>query len=114
MEHLFLERMRNILLASDVAWVEKKMMGGITFMVDDKMCFGTFRGGLLCRIDPQERDALLLETSAEIITQGGREMKGYLHIQPAGYESDQELEFWISKCLEYNPKAKSSKKKKKK
>jgi len=83
-------------------------------MVDDKMCFGTFKGGLLCRIDPEEREELLDTTGAEIIRQGGREMKGYVHLQPADYESDQELEFWILKCLAFNPKAKASKKKKKK
>ena len=114
MQDLLFERMRNILIAKEVTWIEKKMMGGITFMVDNKMCFGTLKGGLLCRIDPQERDELLSKTGAEIIRQGGREMKGYVHIQPAGYESDQALEFWISKCLAFNPKAKSNKKKKKK
>jgi len=41
-------------------------------------------------------------------------MKGYVYLQPTAYESDQALEFWISKCLEFNPRAKSSKKKKKK
>jgi len=113
MEDLLLERMRNVLIAKEVLWVEKKMMGGTTFMVDDKMCFGILKGGVLCRIDPEERDTLLDNDFAEIITQGGREMKGYVHVQPAGFESDEELEFWISKCLAFNPKAKSSKKKKK-
>lgn len=114
MHDLLYERMRYILLAREVSWEEKKMMGGIAFMVDDKLCFGTFRDGVLCRIDPEERDKLLEETSAEIMTQGGREMKGYVHIQPPAYETDEELEFWIVKCLEFNPKAKSSKKRKKK
>ena len=59
-----------------------------------------------------EKDKLLLEDGAEIITQRGREMKGYVHIQSPNFESDQELEFWITKCLEFNPKAKSKKKKK--
>jgi len=56
MQDLLFERIRNILLAKEVTWIEKKMMGGITFMVDDKMCFGTFKGGLLCRIvQPQSK-----------------------------------------------------------
>ena len=113
MEDLLIERMRCVLLIREMSWVEKKMMGGITFMIDDKMCFGTFRGGLLCRIDPEEKDTLLATTDAEIITQGEREMKGYVHIQPASYESDHGLEFWIDKCLAFNPKARSSKKGKK-
>jgi len=114
MQDLLFERLRNILIGREVVWVEKKMMGGITFMVDDKMCFGTFKGGLLCRVDPMEKEILLAETDAEIIRQRGREMKGYVHVNPAGYETDQQLEFWVNKCLEYNPKAKSSKKRKKK
>jgi len=111
MQALLFERMRNVLLLKGVEWDEKKMMGGTTFMVDDKMCFGTFQGGLLCRIDPQEKEALLNKSGTSIISQGGREMKGYVHVQPEAYESDYELEFWITKCLEFNPKAKASKKK---
>lgn len=114
MEGLLYERMRNILIARDVYWEEKKMMGGITFMVDEKMCFGTFKEGVLFRVDPEERDALLEESYADVMTQAGREMKGYVYVLPAGYDTDQEMEFWIEKCLEFNPKAKASKKKKKK
>ena len=113
MQELLLERMRNILIAKEVDWEEKKMMGGITMMVDDKMCFGTFKEGLLCRIDPEEKADLLKRAGADIISQAGREMKGYIHVLSEGYDSDEDLEFWIEKCLEFNPKAKSSKKKRK-
>lgn len=113
MQDLLFERMRNVLLVKEVLWEEKRMMGGLAFMVDDKLCFGTYRGGLLCRIDSDEKDKLLADTDAEIVRQGGREMKSYVLLQPYSYESDHELEFWISKCLKFNPKAKSSKKKKK-
>ncbi len=112
MEDLLFERMRNILMSKEVVWVEKKMMGGVTFMVDDKMCFGTLKGGLLCRVDPEERDALLEREGAEVIRQGGREMNAYVYVDPIGYESDGELAFWIDKCLAFNPKAKAKKKKK--
>ncbi|MFK7925122.1 MAG: TfoX/Sxy family protein [Bacteroidia bacterium] len=110
MQALFFERMRNVLLIKGVSWEEKKMMGGTTFMIDGKMCFGTFKGGLLCRVDPEEREALLSRSGVETISQSGREMKGYVHVQPDGFESDYDLEFWISKCLAFNPKAKASKK----
>ncbi len=113
MQDLLFERMRNILLANEVIWTEKRMFGGKTFMIDDKMCFGTYRGGLLCRIDPKERETLLEETDADIIRQSGREMKSYVHVPLANVDSDEELEFWIAKCLAFNPKAKASKKKKK-
>ena len=39
-----LDRLRNVLKVKNVAWQEKRMFGGHCFMVDDKMCFGTFKG----------------------------------------------------------------------
>jgi hypothetical protein len=41
----------------------------------------------------------------------GRPMKGYVFIDPIGIDMDKDLEYWIQLCLDYNPKAKSSKKK---
>ena len=111
MDELLFERIRSMLLDRGVEWEEKRMMGGLTFMVDDKMCLGTFKQGLLCRVDPAEREALLQRPWAEIIRQGGREMKGYVHVAPEGYAAYEDLEFWLVKCLEFNPKAKASKKK---
>lgn len=111
MQDLLYERARAILLERGVAWEEKKMMGGITFMVHEKMCFGGFQGGLLCRIDPAARTSLLERPGAEIVRQGGREMKGYVLVQPFGFESYAALEFWVGECLRYNPQAKSRKQK---
>lgn len=54
-----LERMRSIMNAQKISWYEQKMFGGVCFMVDDKMCFGTYRGGLMVRVEPQETDELL-------------------------------------------------------
>ena len=112
MDDLLIDRMRNSLMLKEVNWTEKRMFGGTTFMIDDKMCFGTFRDGVLFRIDPEEKELLLDKPFANIMKQKGGEMKAYIHVLPAGYESDQELDFWIAKCIEF--KAKASKKKKKK
>ncbi|MEQ8927050.1 MAG: TfoX/Sxy family protein [Fulvivirga sp.] len=112
MENLLFESIRNILTAEEVQWEEKKMMGGITFMVDDKMCFGTYKGGLLCRIDPKDKEDLLKNEYASSVYQAGREMKGYVFLESPAYESRQGLEFWIKKCLVFNPKARGSKRKK--
>ena len=109
-----LDRMRNVMSAKKVQWTEKKMFGGNCFMVDGKMAFGTFRDGMMARVDPEELDQLVTRTGAEQLIHGGRPMKGYVLVQPEGYDSEDDLEFWIEKCLEFNPKAKASKKKKKK
>lgn len=87
------------------------MFGGNCYMVDDKMCFGTYKGGLMVRTAPEEEPELAQRKGAAPMIHGGRPMKGYLFIQPEGYDNDSDLEFWIDKSLEFNPRAKSSKKK---
>ncbi len=88
------------------------MFGGHCFMVDDKMCLGTYKGGLMARVGPEELPNLENRNGAEQMIHGGRPMKGYLFIEPKGYDNDSDLEFWIDKCLNFNPKAQASKKKK--
>ena len=80
-------------------------------MVDDKMLCGTYKGNVMARVDPQEVEGLLAHEGSEPMIHGGRPMTGYLSVLPEGYDLDSELEFWVGKCLEFNPKAKSSKKK---
>ena len=109
-----LERLQNIMSASSVDWTEKKMFGGDCFMVDGKMCFGTYKGGIMARVGPDEGPKLTNRQGASQMIHGGRPMTGYLFITPEGFDSDKDLELWIAKCLEFNPLAKSSKKKKKK
>lgn len=111
-DQFLLDRMRTIMTAKKAVWKEKKMFGGDCFMVDDKMCFGTYKGGLMVRIEPEEEKKLVKRKGAEAMIHGGRPMVGYLFIQPNGYDNDKDLEFWIQKCLEFNPKAKASKKSK--
>ena len=111
-DEFLLDRMRNIMSEHKAQWIEKKMFGGVCFMVDDKMCFGTYKGGLMARVEPEEIEMLVGKEGVEQMINGGRPMTGYLNIDPSGYDSDEDLEFWIQKCLDFNPKAKSSKKKK--
>ncbi len=88
-----------------------KMMGGLCFMVDDKMCIGIVKESLMARIDPEEEDDLLSKEGSKPMDFTGRPMKGYLFIEPEGVDMDEDLDFWVEKCLDFNPKAKSSKKK---
>ena len=105
------ERIADLLLTKGVAFEQKRMFGGVCFMVDDKMCLGTYQGGLMARVGPEEADHLSRRLGASPMLHGGRAMVGYLMIEPEGYESDADLDFWVEQCLAYNPKAKSSKKK---
>ena len=87
-----------------------KMMGGICFMVDDKMCVGVHQDRLMARVGPEFYPLALERPGCEKMELTKREMKGFVFVNPPGYETEEQLDMWIEKCLEYNPVAKSSKK----
>ncbi|MCB0711461.1 MAG: TfoX/Sxy family protein [Ignavibacteriae bacterium] len=105
------ERIRTELEERQVQFEEKKMMGGLTFMVDEKMCVGVVGEDLMARIDPDIYEEALTKEGCKEMEFTGRPMKGFVFVEPEGTGRDQQLEYWISLCLQYNPKAKSSKKK---
>lgn len=106
------ERITLIMDRKKVNYYCKEMMGGITWMVDEKMSINIFKGNLMVRIDPEELDIFLTKTGTTQMEHGGKTMTGYLTVSPEGFDLDDDLEYWVNKCLEYNPKAKVSKKKK--
>ena len=82
-------------------------------MVDDKMCVGLIKDQLMVRIDPKFYDEALTKNGCTKMMFTGREMKGFVYVTPEGIDLDADLEYWIDRALEFNHKAKSSKKKKK-
>lgn len=109
-EHLA-DRVRKSFLENKAVFEEKKMMGGLCFMVDDKMCAGVVKNELMARVDPQVYDEVLHNKGSREMDFTGRAMRGFLFIAPQGIDLDADLDYWIKRCLEFNPKAKSSKKK---
>jgi len=91
---------------------EKEMMGGLTFMVNDKMCIGIIKDEMMCRIDPALQEAALEKTGCRIMDFTGRPMKGYVMVDDTGMKTKKEFDYWINLCLDFNTRAKSSKKKK--
>ena len=102
------DRIHRIMQSKKVNFFEKKMMGGLVFMVNDKMCCGI-------HIDKKYGDSLLMakigeEAYKEEIKKEvclpmdftGRPMKGYIYITPMGFDLDTDLEYWIQKALDYN------------
>lgn len=110
-DSLLAERVRNVFSARRVHFEEKAMMGGLCFMVDDKMCVGVNDTRLMVRLDPAVYDVALKRKGCEKMMFTGREMKGFVHVYPPGTDLDKDLESWIQLALEFNPRAKSSKKK---
>ncbi|MGN6645809.1 MAG: TfoX/Sxy family protein [Cytophaga sp.] len=91
---------------------EKKMMGGLVFMYHDKMCAGIFRGDLMCRIDPELQDELVEENGCRSMVFNNRVMKGYILLDETAIRTQKQFNYWIDLALEFNSRAKSSKKKK--
>ena len=108
---LLADRIRNVLSDRKIVAEEKKMMGGLCFMVDDKMCVGVIKDGLMARIDPEIYNQALKVKGCREMDFTGRPMKGFVQVDPVGTDMDEDLSYWIDLCLEFNPKAKSSKKK---
>lgn len=104
------DRVRDELDAQKVDFHELNMMGGLCFMVNDKMCVGVVGEQLMARIDPDiYHDALKKEGASEM-NFTGRAMKGFVFVNPEGTDMDNDLAYWVELCVEYNPFAKSSKK----
>lgn len=106
------ERVRTSLKGLRANFEEKKMFGGVCYLVEDKMCVGIINDDLMVRVDPEEQNKFLQEKGCRIMDFTNRPMKGYLYVAPEGVDMEDDLDKWVKRCLEFNPKAKSSKKKK--
>jgi TfoX/Sxy family transcriptional regulator of competence genes len=86
----------------------KKMMGGIIFMVEGKMCIGvdkdrsTGEDRLMVRVGKANHDQLLFKKGSQEMDFTGKVMRGFLFISPSGFDNDEDLDFWIEKALEFN------------
>ena len=112
------ERIRVAFLKQSIHPEEKKMMGGLCFMVDDKMCCGIHfdknrqSNLLLARVGEKAAAEALKRPEAHPMDFTGRPMKGFIFIDSNGFEREEDLDYWVNLCLTYNPEAKKSKKKK--
>ena len=91
---------------------EKNMMGGLTFMVNNKMCVGILHDDLMARIDPDVYETALQQQGCREMDFTGRPMRGFVFISPEGTSTKLDLEYWIGLSLAFNNNAKGSRKKK--
>ncbi len=106
------ERVADQLHKLGVNFEEKHMMGGVAFMVNEKMCLGVVKENLMARIDPEIYETVLQREGCKPMDFTGRTMKGFVFVEPVGMDMEDDLEYWIRLALDFNPKANSSKKKK--
>jgi TfoX/Sxy family transcriptional regulator of competence genes len=109
-EHLA-ERIRRGFDKARVRFEEKRMMGGLCFLVDGKMCVGVDKNRLMARIDPAVYESVLKRKGCVPMDFTGRPMRGFVFVNPEGLATDLALDEWLALALEFNPKAKVSRKK---
>lgn len=87
---------------------EKKMMGGLVFMVNGKMCVcvdidkKTQKNRLMVRVGKLNYENLLKRPGGRKMDVTDKPMRGFLFIDPEGFDSENDMDFWISKALEFN------------
>jgi TfoX/Sxy family transcriptional regulator of competence genes len=89
---------------------EKEMFRGIVFMVNGKMCVNVSGENLMCRFDPALYPEVAEKDGFNPMIMKGKELKGYCYVSPSGYKSKKDFEYWVNLCLDYNERAKASKK----
>jgi hypothetical protein len=105
------ERVRRYLRDRCVAFEEKRMMGGLCFLVDGKMCVGVEKERLMVRLDPDIYDEVLSRRGCVPMDFTGRPMRGFVFVNEHGTGTARDLTSWLDLAIEFNPRAVSSKKK---
>lgn len=100
------------LLQSQKGIVEKKMFGGIAYMMKNKMFCGIIKNDLMVRVLDNKFDELLKKPHAREMDFANRPMKGFLYVSPDGIKTDKQLMKWIEFGIEYVLNSPPKKKKK--
>lgn len=88
-------------LAAQSGVTEKKMFGGLAFMVSGHMCCGIGKGDLMVRVGPDRYEEALAQPHAREMDFTGRPMKGMVYVDAAGYERDEDLQAWVDRGLAF-------------
>jgi hypothetical protein len=80
---------------------EKKLFGGIAFLLNGNMCVGVHQSDLIVRLAPEATDAALAKPHTKHFDLTGRPMKGWILVEPAGLKTDAKLSQWVEVAAKY-------------
>jgi hypothetical protein len=84
------------LIRGEADLTEKKMFGGLAFLIGGNMAIAASgQGGLLVRVDPEESHTLVARTGARLMEMRGRQMQGWLRVDPEDVRTKRELARWV-------------------
>ena len=94
-------------------FTEKKMFGGIAFMVRQKMCISVGGGRIMCRIDPAIHDSAVQHKGCRTVVMKGRPYRGFVYVAAEAVGTKRNLDYWVRLALDYNsgPKGSTGKRK---
>jgi TfoX/Sxy family transcriptional regulator of competence genes len=93
------ERIR--LELAGIPFVEKKMFGGIGFLLHGNMACGVYKEDMIVRVDPEKHNALLKKKHTKPFDITGRPMKGWLLVEADGYKSEKQISTWVKEGVEF-------------
>jgi TfoX/Sxy family transcriptional regulator of competence genes len=95
------QRIRD-LVVGDLDVTEKRMFGGLAFLVNGNMSVAaSSKGGLMVRLDEDVAETLLERDAVRPFEMRGKAMKGWLRVDDAGFASDDQLREWVERSVEY-------------
>ena len=94
------DRIRKI-LGKNKNIIEKKMFGGLSFLLNGKMCCGVLKDILVVRVNPKQSDMLLKKPHVRPMDFTGRPMKGFLYVSADGYKTVKQLSAWVERSVDF-------------
>lgn len=91
----------RVVLAGETRWDERKMFGGLAFMVAGHMCCGIIGDELMVRVGPEAYDEALAQPGAREMDFTGRPMRGMVYVSAAGVETPEQLAAWVERGLRF-------------
>ena len=91
---------------------EKKMFGGLSFLLHGKMCCGVLKDILVMRVNPEDSDALLKKPHVRPMDFTGHPMKGFLYVSSGGYKTEKQLGSWVERSIDFVSSLPAKRKKK--
>jgi TfoX/Sxy family transcriptional regulator of competence genes len=95
----FAERIRAEL--QGLPFVEKKMFGGLGYLINGNMACGWYKGDMVVRVDPAKQEVFLKKKYVKPFALSGKPMKGWLLVEPEGYKTAKQISTWVKAGVEF-------------
>ncbi|MBK9927429.1 MAG: TfoX/Sxy family protein [Anaerolineales bacterium] len=85
----------------EIPFVEKKMFGGIGFLIQGNLACGIYKENMIVRVGPEKRDKLLKKPHTSLFDITGRPMRGWLMVEPDGCKTAKQVSTWVKEGIEF-------------